>query len=478
MNKRIKIDRKNKLISFVLLFSMLLSVICVFPSYAEGEATERSLASGSSLADGVYVFNNRLTGEFLASPGSSFGMLSGQMTNIGSDVQFSVRYVAGGCYDIRLTSRSYYLTRSSTSLNVVLQPTLDMNYSLWKIETYTYSGYTYHYFRNAYTNEYLTWQNGTLKVVPTRPTAGTEAFYACSWRVAKYADYVEPTTITFNNMILPYNTVGSPTVQATPSNADLCAPYDFTYTADTTYVNVNKLEGKFAIRNNTTGYKTYVMAQHKPTGLLYIFTITTDIKGTFVGVYAGDDHEHEICLQNASDNIGSNSDHSSPTVVTGAFTSDMIDSYLDSNENGIFISRSHGTIEIGAGDVHIGTQLQLSHYNNTSDYWYKSSQISTSKDFSNIRIAVFGACYTGAGGSNGMNLPSVAVERGAKVAIGFQGSVNCYMASSWVRLFVDYLLDGDTVQEAIDTIGELKYYGTAYKTLLPYVAGDGTVTLI
>ena len=40
MNKRIKIDRNNKLISCVLLLSMLLSVICVFPSYAEGEATE------------------------------------------------------------------------------------------------------------------------------------------------------------------------------------------------------------------------------------------------------------------------------------------------------------------------------------------------------------------------------------------------------------------------------------------------------
>ena len=96
MNKRIKIDRKNKLISCVLLFSMLLSVICVFPSYAEGEATERSLVSGSSLADGVYVFNNRLTGKFLGSTnGTSFTMRSGKMATIGSTVQLSIRYVAG-----------------------------------------------------------------------------------------------------------------------------------------------------------------------------------------------------------------------------------------------------------------------------------------------------------------------------------------------------------------------------------------------
>jgi hypothetical protein len=97
MNKRIKIDRKNKLISCVLLFSMLLSVICVFPSYAVGdEGQTRSLVSGTNFADGVYVFNNRLTGKFLGSTnGTSFTMRSGKMATIGSTVQFSIRYVAG-----------------------------------------------------------------------------------------------------------------------------------------------------------------------------------------------------------------------------------------------------------------------------------------------------------------------------------------------------------------------------------------------
>ena len=45
MNKRTK--RNNKCISLVLIFSMLLSVICVFPSFAEGEVTGRMLVSGT-----------------------------------------------------------------------------------------------------------------------------------------------------------------------------------------------------------------------------------------------------------------------------------------------------------------------------------------------------------------------------------------------------------------------------------------------
>ena len=153
-------------------------------------------------------------------------MRSGKMATIGSTVQLSIRYVAGGCYDIRLASNSTYLTRSSTSLNVVLQPTLDVNYSLWKVETYTYNGYTYHYFRNAYTNEYLTWQNGTLKVVSTRPTNGTEAFYACSWRVASPESGVfrELSSVTIDNMWLPFGAVEQPVIHANPSNADLSAP--------------------------------------------------------------------------------------------------------------------------------------------------------------------------------------------------------------------------------------------------------------
>ncbi len=473
MNQRIKSN--NKFISLVLLFSMLLSVICVFPSYAEGEATGRALVSGSSLADGVYVFNNRLTGKFLASPGSSFGMLSGQMTNIGSDVQFSIRYVASGCYDIRLASNSYYLARSATSSNknVVLQSSADIRYTLWKIETYTYNGYTYHYFYNSETYEYLIWQNGTLQVVSNLPYPGTEAFYACSWRVAKYADYVEPTTISIGDMWLPSGAEEQPVIHANPSNADLCAPFDFTYTCDTAYVGVDALEGYITPNNHTGSYTKTITATHKPTGVTTTFSLTMNPRTVLVGVDDANGHDHSSCLSSCVTNI-TNSGYIGAAVETGEFTTDEIDTFLDWDKNSLFISRSHaGPISLNNGYTSTALLLNIDQ-NNPVYYTGYRMLTSSSMDLSNMRIVVFVGCQSGNRNAD-FTLPEVAVALGAQVSVGFEVDINCNLANEWTKLFVDYLARGYTVQGAISTLNSVE--NNRFSVLSPMFCGDGTVTL-
>ena len=419
-------------------------------------------------------------------------MRSGKMATIGSTVQLSIRYVAGGCYDIRLASNSTYLTRSSTSLNVVLQPTLDVNYSLWKVETYTYNGYTYHYFRNAYTNEYLTWQNGTLKVVSTRPTNGTEAFYACSWRVASPESGVfrELSSVTIDNMWLPFGAVEQPVIHANPSNADLCAPFDFTYTCDTAYVGVDALEGYITPNNYAGSYTKTITATHKPTGITTTFSLTMNPKGIMLGVYSNKDlqdgHDHTSALRTVIQQL-SNSGYSGGYLAEGnGFAVDEVDDFLDDNTNSIFVSRSHGGHYATSDGRPAGTGILIDDQGcDDLNVVYRSDEMPTSLDLSNMRIIAFVGCYTGAYKTTGLNLPSVAVARGARVAIGFEVSIKCGMANKWTELFFEELANGSTVSEAIERINEQTYeymdggeeVSKSFSDMHAYFVGDGTVTL-
>ena len=56
-----------------------------------------------------------------------------------------------------------------------------------------------------------------------------------------------------------------------------------------------------------------------------------------------------------------------------------------------------------------------------------------------MKLVVFLACYTGAGGRYGYNLPSKIVDRGATVAIGFQGELECNAAKTWIVEFFEQM---------------------------------------
>ncbi len=391
---------------------------------------------------------------------------------MGTSVQFSINYIADGYYDIRLNSKFKCLTRSTTTSNktVSLSASLNGDYSMWSIETRTDGDYTYHYFRNKKSGEYLTWQNGTLQVVSSLPTAGTEAFYACSWRVAKYADYVEPTAISISNMALEYGITRCPTVSTTPLNADLCDPHDFMYTYDTSYLRTEALSGCFWLINGTDVYTKTVVAVHKPTGITTSFTIAHDYRGVLIGV---DDrysyHDHSSALYTIGTKI-KNYGYASAPVYTGEFTVAEINAYLESNRNKIFVSRSHGEVITAASGNSCGTMLFLdSRYGNV----FRSDTISGAVNYSNMQIVVFAGCHTGAEVDTGVNLPQAMVQRGAKVAIGFKASINCEMANEWLVQFFTYLEQGWTVGQAVRELNK----NADFAALQPNIYGDNTTTL-
>lgn len=100
-----------------------------------------------------------------------------------------------------------------------------------------------------------------------------------------------------------------------------------------------------------------------------------------------------------------------------------------------------------------------------------------------MRIIAFVGCKTGVSGDLGKNLPSVAVQRGARVAIGFQTTITVGMANAWVERFFYLLSGGFTVQEAVETInGETYTYPqsentVSFSTMAVYIAGNETTTL-
>ena len=100
-----------------------------------------------------------------------------------------------------------------------------------------------------------------------------------------------------------------------------------------------------------------------------------------------------------------------------------------------------------------------------------------------MRIIAFVGCATGVSGDLGKNLPWVAVQRGARVAIGFQVEISVGMANAWVERFFYLLSEGRTVQAAVDTInGETYTYpqsgdNVSFSTMAVYIAGNETTTL-
>ena len=214
----------------------------------------------------------------------------------------------------------------------------------------------------------------------------------------------------------------------------------------------------------TTFYSSDASSPHKPE-----LNISYDAssKAKLVGVDSAG-HDHASCLTTIQPMM-TRYGVATAEKHTGQFTAAQIMGYLDTDTNAIFVSRSHGGVNFNQQQEQVGTCLGL----NDSGALFKS-QIMTSSDLSNMTLIAFVACKTGAGGNNAANLPSVAVQQGATVAIGFKENVGCASANNWTIDFFRLLSQGYSVQSACYSL-KTNYTGTGLDTYV--ICGSQYITL-
>ena len=159
-------------------------------------------------------------------------------------------------------------------------------------------------------------------------------------------------------------------------------------------------------------------------------------------------HNHSSVLNHIRPNL-LNCGFNNAYIYTGSFSTSSIDSYLNNDNNKVFLSRSHGGIHMNEifPDEQDGTYLILND-NLSNPVKYISNATMDTLNLSNLQLAMFVGCKTGYGGSDELNLVSEAVWQGATAALGFTDDIGCNDANQWVTNLFSYLEDGMTLREA------------------------------
>ncbi|MBO5912484.1 MAG: DNRLRE domain-containing protein, partial [Clostridia bacterium] len=209
-------------------------------------------------------------------------------------------------------------------------------------------------------------------------------------------------------------------------------------------------------------YKTfasYNRSSNKPS-LKVVYEIK---KARLLGIDATG-HDHRTSLESSKvhlTNCGID-----PYLYTGTSSETQVNTLFGLSQTTVFASRSHaGPIKDTNGQV-IGTVIFLDDVKGTDNYYSSTYSMST-VDLSNIDLIVFSGCQTSYGGANAANLTSVAVARGAKVAIGFEQNIDCTLANQWIIKFFELLSTGKTVGAACITL-----------TAMPTFANTGLASVV
>lgn len=139
-------------------------------------------------------------------------------------------------------------------------------------------------------------------------------------------------------------------------------------------------------------------------------------------------------------------------IYYGNTTAATVESYLDNNQNSVFVSRCHGFANESThyGEITVtSTAIEVNFQ--TKEYLSSSALINT-VDLSNLKLAVFCGCKTARGSEGAKNLPTVVVQRGAATAIGFTEEIDCSDANIWTERFFYYMSLGYSVQTACNTV--------------------------
>ena len=421
------------------------------------------------ISDGMYYLNNRYCGDYLRYTSSSATATSGLISSLGNSIRWEIKSVDGG-YVIRSRSDlTQYLgvptSTSSTSVSVVTitDSTIPAR-CIWNITIANGGGCLV---KNTYNSKYLYSYGNSVYTSSSTGSTGTSTYDTRVWRIASTTYYGNSSIYERRELPSGYKFETLYLFAGDNKEPSLCEEYDnvlwrtadnFSFTEyDTSRITVDSRTGSFTATSSTSFYSTTIVATHKVTGRTATFTLVINPRAALVGV-SNSGHNHSSALNNIVSNISA-CGYSGSTVYTGAFSISNIDSYLDTDTNNIFVSRSHGGITTSGG-TQIGTFLLLND-DESSPVRYRSYESISTLDLTNMKLIMFIACRTAAGGEGGLNLPSVAVTQGATTSVGFEESIGCSTANNWTQDFFDLIESGLSVQTACAQLaGNSKYSAT------------------
>ena len=375
------------------------------------------VGESQGIANGTYYLNGKEGGGYLRYASGAASAKSGLISSLGNSIRWELKSVDGG--DV-LRSKSdmtkYLAVPSSTASTSVTVETVSESAlpsrCIWTISVASGGCFV----KSAYNGKYLYSYGTVLNTTSTLGTSGTSTYNARVWRIITpmnmsgrelTANFRIDTCYLFSGETVPINIIPS------PQSAVWATASDFTYSGYSIhYVSLNGLTGKFTA--NTTAYTSAtVTATHKVTDRTATFTLVVNPRAALVGVTnAG--HDHSSALSNSQTNL-LNCGYSAANIYTGAFTNAQLDTYLDTDTNNVFVSRSHGHSNVNSNGRVTETMIFLG--DGAGAPVYSSSGSINNLELSNMKLVMFIACHTGDGGEGGANLPTVAVEQGAALAV-------------------------------------------------------------
>lgn len=394
---------------------------------------------------------------------------------IGTDGQFTL---------VEVSVSEIYLEDPAREFPIMIDPTVMITGSSTTYDTYASSKYPS---TNYYTNTYL--RTGKDDDYGIRRSyikfdipdyLSSEAILSAELRIRKYSGSTPTVTAnrvtsTWTSSTLTWN--NKPNYQSGGSSLILTS--NDWYKADVTGIVHSWVNGVysnygFLLRDTnesstshwTTFYSSDAASPNKPE--LHISYSASSAQ--LIGV-VNNGHDHVTWTRTVRpylENCGF------PTKYnTGAFTVSQIRNYLGSNENAVFISRSHGGKYL-SNDAVIGTCIRLN--DDDSNKVFFSSTGMNGLDLSNLLLVMFIGCKTGYGGVGGKNLPTVACSKGAKTAVGFKESIDCPTANNWTIAFCKHLENGMSVGSACSLLDSLATYRDT--TMTSYIICGNQNTII
>jgi hypothetical protein len=167
-------------------------------------------------------------------------------------------------------------------------------------------------------------------------------------------------------------------------------------------------------------------------------------------------HDHLSCLTYVS-NLLDDNDYTQNTVVSGSIHPEVfklqlkLANIITTRSHGVFLPMADGELfdmALWLNDDRDARYLFVDRLVHLSGHTI--AYIDDQDSFSNIDLCLLIGCETAVNGSDGTNLPSRLVDRGAETVVGFEDEIICVVANTWTEMFYEWLLDGNSVEEAVD----------------------------